>query len=185
MVNTAEQTATNAENDHHNDPGMCLQVCRQWAGIGSCWPDASTAWREALDKHAGDRSDIPRGAPVYWTGGSQGHGHIAISVGGGQVRSTDANGSGNVATRPLSWFDTNWSSLDFAGWAEDINGVHIPGTEDDMALSDADIEKIAKRVNQVLGDYNADGTVRDGFGGKNEPEPEQADKRLRQIEKRQ
>jgi hypothetical protein len=52
-----------------------------------------------------------------------------------------------------------------------------------MALSDADIEKIAKRINQVLGDYNADGTVRDGFGGKGEPEPEQADKRLRKIDK--
>jgi murein DD-endopeptidase MepM/ murein hydrolase activator NlpD len=56
--------------------------------------------------------------------------------------------------------------------------------DDDMPLSDADIEKIARRVNETLGDYNADGSVRDGYGGKGEPEPEKGDKRLRQIEKK-
>jgi hypothetical protein len=71
------------------------------------------------------------------------------------------------------------------GWACHIVVNPQPSleSESDMALSDADIEKIAKRINQVLGDYNADGTVRDGFGGKGEPEPEQADKRLRKIDK--
>jgi murein DD-endopeptidase MepM/ murein hydrolase activator NlpD len=48
--------------------------------------------------------------------------------------------------------------------------------EDDMPLSDDDLEKIAKRVNQVLGDYTAAGDPRDGTEG------DQADKRLRQIE---
>jgi hypothetical protein len=49
--------------------------------------------------------------------------------------------------------------------------------EDDMPLTDDDIEKLAKRVNQCLGDYTADGKKREGT-----KDPEQADARLRQIE---
>jgi murein DD-endopeptidase MepM/ murein hydrolase activator NlpD len=49
---------------------------------------------------------------------------------------------------------------------------------DDMPLSDDDLSKIAKRVNQVLGDYTADGSQRDPSN----KDPDQGDKRLRQIE---
>jgi hypothetical protein len=177
MVYDAETTASRAEADQVNDPGYCLQQCRIWAGIGALYPDAATAWRNTNHRHPGDRNP-PRGAPVYWTGGSAGYGHIAISLGEGRVRSTDAGGTGKVATRDLAWFDTHWPSLDYAGWAEDINEVTIPDIGDDMALSDDDVQRIAKRVNQTLGDYTADGDPRQGTDG------DQADKRLRQIENR-
>lgn len=177
MVNSAEETARNAEQAKTNEPGYCLKECRQWAGIGSLYPDAATAWRNANHRHVGNRNP-PRGAAVYWTGGSQGYGHIAISLGDGMIRSTDAGGSGIVATKPLSWFDTYWYSLDYAGWADNINETTIPGVGDDMPLSDDDIERIAKRVNQTFGDFTADGKKRDGAG----PDPEQGDARLRQIE---
>ena len=81
MANTATQTARNAENDDFNVPGMCLQVCRTWAGIPARYPDAATAWRNTNDRHRDRRP--PRGAAVYWTGGSRGFGHIAISLGQG------------------------------------------------------------------------------------------------------
>jgi len=129
MVYDAAQTARNAEADQVNDPGYCLQQCRIWAGINAMYADASTAWRNTNDRHPGDRT-IPRGAMAYWTGGSQGYGHIACSLGGPpgnpNIRSTDAGGSGRVATRSLSWFDANWPSLNYAGWAWDINEVTIP-----------------------------------------------------------
>lgn len=50
--------------------------------------------------------------------------------------------------------------------------------DDDMPLNDDDLSAIAKRVNQVLGDFNAQGEKRDP---KNK-NPEQADARIRQLE---
>lgn len=154
MVFTAEQTAKNAEKDATNDVGMCLQQCRLWAGINAHYPDATTAWKNANNRHVGDRTSIPRGAAVYWTGGSKGYGHIAISLGNGNMRSTDANGAGRVATRTLAWFDANWPSLKYAGWADNINEVTIPGADgkkdEDMPLNDADLAKIRKIVSEEV-----------------------------------
>lgn len=125
MVYSAERCARNAEADLYNSVGYCLQQTRLWCGIPARYPDAATAWRYANYRKIGDRT-IPRGAAVYWTGGSRGYGHIALSLGNGLIRSTDAGGSGRVATRTLSWFDSNWSSLNWAGWAWNINEIHIP-----------------------------------------------------------
>jgi|SRR5262245_2870514 len=83
------------------------------------YADAATAWRNTNDRYPGNRNP-PRGSAVYWTGGSHGYGHIAISVGGGKVRSTDAGGSGRVATVDLGWVEAHWG-LPYAGWAWDIN----------------------------------------------------------------
>lgn len=134
MVNDSETTARNAEQTHTNDPGMCLQWSRQRAAIGSRYGDAATAWRNTNDRHPGDRNP-PRGAMVYWTGGSQGYGHIAPSLGGGKVRSTDAGGKGKVATVDLGWVESAWR-MPYAGWAWDVNEVTIPNAnapeEDDM-----------------------------------------------------
>jgi len=73
----------------------------------------------------GDRRP-PVGAAVYWTGGSSGYGHIAISVGDGKVRSTDAGGEGRVKTVGVDWATKAWG-LRYAGWANSINGYTIPG----------------------------------------------------------
>lgn len=129
MVYSAERSARNAEADTRNQVGMCLAQTRQWCGIPSRYPDASTAWRNANYRKVGDKTNIPRGAAVYWTGGSKGYGHIALSLGGGRIRSTDAGGSGRVATRDLSWFARHWPSLRYAGWAWNINEVHIPNNK--------------------------------------------------------
>jgi hypothetical protein len=139
MVYNAETTAKNAESVSTNDPGYCLQWCRQRAGIGSMYGDAATAWRNTNDRYPGDRNP-PRGSMVYWSGGSHGYGHIAVSVGGGKVRSTDAGGKGRVATVGIDWPTNNWG-LPYAGWAWDVNEVTIPhstsgggggGGDDDM-----------------------------------------------------
>jgi len=127
MAYRAFRAARNALNDKVNAPGMCLQQTRQWAGISSRYPDASTAWRNTNDRHPGNRNP-PKGAAVYWTGGSHGYGHIALSLGNGKVRSTDAGGRGVVATVELGWIERNWG-LKYAGWAWDINEqtiVHGP-----------------------------------------------------------
>ena len=133
MVYDAEQTARNAEAVSHNIVGHCLQWCRQRAGIPARDGTAAIAWANAERRHT-DRA-VPRGGFAFWTGGSKGYGHIAIGLGDGLVRSTDADGAGHVATRELGWFDVNWPDLTYAGWADNVNGVTVPGVGDwfDMA----------------------------------------------------
>jgi len=83
---------------------------------------------------------------VYWLGGSHGYGHIAVSVGGGRVRSTDAGGAGRVATVAVGWFEDHWG-LPYAGWADNVNDQVIPGvgaemTEDDWARMESLLAKV-------------------------------------------
>lgn len=124
MVFRAGVTARNAENARTNKPGMCLQEVRTWDGIPARYGTAAIAWFNTNHRFPGDRHP-PRGADVYWTGGSRGAGHIAKSLGNGMVRSTDAGGSGRVATVDLGWFERNWH-LRYAGWSWDTNEVTIP-----------------------------------------------------------
>ena len=125
MPQPLEGAITDATRDTVNDPGMCLQQVRVWYEIPSKYGDATDAWTNALGKHTGDRNP-PRGAPVFWTGGSAGHGHIVMSLGNGQVRSTDWPSSGKVGTTTIDELSNKWGSLKYAGWAEGFNGVWIP-----------------------------------------------------------
>lgn len=150
MVYDAEATARNAELDNFNLPGYCLQASRTWAGINALYPTASIAWAHANDRKHGDRRP-PRGSACYWTGGSKGYGHIAISLGDANIRSTDAGGRGIVATRTLAWFDVNWPSLHYAGWADNINEVTIPGVgEDEDMLNQEDKEWLRSMVKEEV-----------------------------------
>lgn len=142
MVYTAERTARNAENDRTNDPGMCQQQVRMWDGVAARYPDATTAWRNTNDRHPGNRNP-PRGSDVFWTGGSAGHGHVAKSLGGGKIRSTDAGGSGRVATVDLGWIERNWH-MNYAGWAWDNNEVTIPHAK--VAVKKPPVKKPAVRT---------------------------------------
>jgi hypothetical protein len=152
MVNNAEQTARNAEADQFNLEGMCLQQVRMWADIPAMHIDAATAWAHTVHRHPGD-FDPPRGAAVYWTGGSGGHGHIALSLGGRKIRTTDGDGPGRVATRPLSWPTESWG-LPYAGWAWDINGVTIPHDEQEDEMTENDWKQlrtiVAEEVRKLL-----------------------------------
>jgi hypothetical protein len=153
MVNDAETTARNAEQTTTNDAGMCLQWSRQRAAIASKYGDAATAWRNTNSPHPGDRNP-PRGAMAYWTGGSHGYGHIAPSVGGGDVRSTDAGGKGRVATVDVGWPEGAWG-LTYAGWAWDVNETTIPHDEEDDDMGELDL-------NQQITNWSPD----DGSAGK-------------------
>lgn len=110
--------------------GMCYKWTREQFGIPSIGDrdgdgdaDAVDGWKAARRRHPGDRHPPP-GVPVFWSGGSNGHGHAAITKPAG-VRSIDANGFGNVGTVDLGWFERNWG-LTYLGWSEDLGGVPIP-----------------------------------------------------------
>lgn len=121
----ARETVRSARQSVSYPPGHCLEWSRERADIPARYSDAATAWTHATGRRPGDRTP-PVGAAVYWTGGSNGYGHVAISVGRGRIRSTDAPGLGQVGTVPLRWVETEWG-LRYAGWANSINGYTIPG----------------------------------------------------------
>lgn len=129
MANSASKALSIFNSWTYNEPGMCLKETRSAYAIGSKYGNATEAWNATKHKHSGDTTP-PVGAPVWWTGGSKGYGHVAIYAGNGNVRSTDAGGSGKMGTKPLSWFASAWG-LKYAGWSEDLNGVMIPGLGSD------------------------------------------------------
>lgn len=133
MTNSATQAVQNAKTTRTNRPGMCQAVTRGWLGGPSAGDvdhdgdaDAVDGWKsEPASKRHTDKNP-PAGAPVAWSGGSGGFGHRALSLGNGQIRSTDAGGRGVVATKPIDWFEQNWH-LHYLGWSETISGQPIPG----------------------------------------------------------
>ena len=124
VASSAAQACGTALRYTHCRPGMCLAYVHDWLGIGSMYPSAISAWLNSPSKHSNDRTP-PAGAPVFWRGGSHGYGHIALSLGHGKIRSTDAPSTGLVSTVDLGWVTAHWGQI-YLGWTEGLNGVPIP-----------------------------------------------------------
>lgn len=137
MVVQASTAVKRARADHFNTPGTCQMWTRELYSSPSVGDvdsdgdaDAVDGWKsEPLKARHTDRKP-PLGSPVAWSGGRSGFGHRAISLGPidgvYMIRSTDAGGSGQVATVPLSWVERHWG-LTYLGWSETIGGTPIPG----------------------------------------------------------
>jgi hypothetical protein len=134
MVRTRAQAVAHALASHTNRPGTCQLWTRTMFNAPSAGDQDGDGDADAVDgwksepksaRHEGDRHP-PEGVPVAWSGGRHGFGHRAISLGKGKIRSTDAGGSGRVATVDLGWVERHWG-LHYLGWSETIDGVKIPG----------------------------------------------------------
>lgn len=127
VARTAEEALANARADKTCRVGWCLWYVQEWLRAPHVYPSAAAQWRAAKYRHPGDRRP-PKGAPVFWTGGSKGFGHVAISTGGGTVlvRSTDQTATGRVSEVSLTQVERSWGNLTYAGWTEDLGGVDIP-----------------------------------------------------------
>lgn len=132
MVLDRETAARNAEASRSAKAGMCQQWTRTMFLAPSVGDvdldgdaDALDAWKKERRRHPGDRNP-PRGVPLTWSGGS--HGHRAISLGNGKVRSIDVKGPGTVGTVDLEWFEENWG-MKYLGWSNTISGIDIPMPE--------------------------------------------------------
>lgn len=132
MVVNREKAAQRAEASRTNVPGTCQKWTRTQFSAPSAGDvdhdgdaDAMDGWKsEPAGKRHPSRKP-PRGVPVAYSGGSQGYGHRAISLGNGMIRSTDAGGSGKVATVALDWPEKHWG-LKYLGWSDTIDGILIP-----------------------------------------------------------
>lgn len=105
--------------------GQCLKTVRQYYNVPSKYGTATQSWFEADHKHfSSDGRDAPRGAPVWWTGGSSGAGHIAISCGGGVCMSTDWKEAGKVNYAHINDITSHWN-LNYKGHTREVNDVVV------------------------------------------------------------
>lgn len=152
MTASRQQAVANALRSTTNAPRFCAQWTRTMFGVaalgdfdGDGAADAEDMWKAAKSRHPGDRNP-PAGVPVYYGGGSADNGHISVSLGLGSTRSTDAGGSGKVATVPLDFPERQWG-MPYLGWSDDLYGNTIPDTLAEIAALQERIEsKLARRT---------------------------------------
>lgn len=119
-----------ANADDPFDAGMCKQRTRMAYLVESDGSnDATEAWGRTKHRIPVSGKDAPRGALLWWTGGSAGHGHVAIADGKGGVWSVDVKRTGYWDHVPFAEIQDWASSLRWAGVSRDIDGklvVPIP-----------------------------------------------------------
>ena len=121
-------------------PGFCKREVREcYRILVSRSGSAAEAWHNARIRHPEtDPGSIPRGVPVYWTGGSEGFGHIAITTGDGGMWSTDIIRSGFFDRTGIRKVSLKWG-LRLVGWSEDLDGVRV--WKDGKAVGPAHVER--------------------------------------------
>lgn len=140
MLVSRNQAVVNALASQAYPVGMCAKWTREKYGLPALGDfdrdgdaDAVDMWQACVLKEAGDRNP-PAGVPVFWSGGSSGHGHAAISLGDGFIRTIDRPRSGIVSTVPLGEIEKAWG-LKYLGWTIDLYGHEIPDPEGDLRRS--------------------------------------------------
>ena len=67
-------------------------------------------------RHSGKKAKTaPRGALVFWSGGSHGYGHVAVANGRGKVWGVDLPDNGRIGLVPTDEVARRWG-LKFLGW---------------------------------------------------------------------
>lgn len=169
MPATRQQAVASALASTTNTPRYCARWTRERFGVGALGDfdgdgaaDAEDMWKAAKIRYQGD-TNPPAGVPVYWGGGSQDNGHIAVSLGGGMIRSTDAAGAGKVGTVPLDFPTRAWG-MPYLGWSDDLYGNEIPDPEGDARREQQRIErKIARKKVKRRAALDVARRMRDGI----------------------
>jgi hypothetical protein len=98
--------------------GHCAHsVACAYKKSASGW-NASQGWFTTPEKYrrTGRKSKTPpRGALVFWAGGSQGYGHVAVANGRGKVWGVDLPDSGHIGLIPIDEVARRWG-LKYLGW---------------------------------------------------------------------
>jgi hypothetical protein len=125
--NTCAQAVAWAKN-HLGSTSLGTGTCDHVVGLAYGWSnsgshDAYAHWTQVPSKykHAGVRS-VPAGGLAFFKGGSQGYGHVMLSLGGGDFASTDVGTDGRyqagrygkttIATIESSFHET------YLGWTQ-------------------------------------------------------------------
>jgi len=128
-VYTASQAAQRSKAVSSWRVGYCLNFVWTCISAGKSYNcgSANEAWTRAAQKVS--TGTPPAGAPVYFRGGT--YGHIAISIGGGFIRSTDFPTKGHVGTTTINDLCREWygTTANYRGWSRDLCGDPIPGLQ--------------------------------------------------------
>jgi hypothetical protein len=86
--------------------------------------DAYRGWEQTVEKHRRDgrqMSNPPRGALLFFKGGS--YGHVCVSNGRRKAWTNDAPTTGRIGLVPITWFAAHWQSR-YVGWvwADEVAG---------------------------------------------------------------
>lgn len=149
-VDVAQQDAANGTPFGVN---ACWVFVRKALGYADPIPgygSASQAWMQVKARGGTYTSQTPpAGVPVFWTGGSSGYGHVAISNGNGQVYTTDFDGASNkwvmdgkVHLASIDQINKASPSLHYAGWATEVNGKALPAITAGNTDAGASIQEI-------------------------------------------
>lgn len=115
------QAVQKALSTTRNAVGMCDKWVASYYGYSSSgYATAITHWNSipASEKHPGD-TNAPAGALVFWSGGSTGAGHVALSLGGGKIVSTDYPRSGITSTTTIDAISNGWGEH-YQGWSKPV-----------------------------------------------------------------
>lgn len=127
------------------EPWTCQKQDRLVYGVTADGTlDPVEGWANSRHKHAtSDPTGAPIGALHMWTGGSSGHGHIAIDAGDGDgtVWSSDIQRLGYFDKTTVQYINQHWTADHYVGWCTDICGVVVTsgGTTTDSGPSTTDI----------------------------------------------
>lgn len=137
--------------------GLCLVFVRSCFGVDRNYRSAAAAWEGARFKHREtDGRKVPRGVPYFWTGGSQGFGHIVISAGGGMCWSNDINVNGGISLVPINDITARWRQTP-QGWTEDLNGVRVWEPPRPPLVDLSDLERAFRQDPARPGDEGTNG----------------------------
>lgn len=102
--------------------GLCKMMCRTAYGVPSDGTPDATAASHRAELHKGKP---PHGALLWWRGGRNGHGHVAIyDETSDTIRTTDLPVSGRWGNAKLGDPERLWG-LTYVGWSPDIDGVRV------------------------------------------------------------
>lgn len=122
MARTAKQAIDWAMKTTTGYAGLCLQFTRLAYGIPAKYPSAISAWKNGKQHKTSKTSEIPVGAPIFFSGSK--YGHIAIYLGDGLMRTTNS-GTNRIHTSTVaSWLKVGYK---LEGWSDELNGVKIAG----------------------------------------------------------
>ena len=124
--------------------GNCLGFVRDAYSTGTFGSNAAAQY--AATRLRGTTSPAPFGTLLWWTGGTHGYGHVALSDGKGNCYSTDFGadryyGDGRVRLIPIeavARFSNPAAPLVFRAWSRDLDGYTVDTQGGTMATLDAD-----------------------------------------------
>ena len=148
MTVTAQQALARAHNQSINGPrfavGMCKRKTRELYSVPSDGSgSAAEAWSRTRHRLAVDPDIAPPGALLWWIGGSDRNGHVAIKANTvGFCWSVDFKRGGFFDRVPIAEITRGWPLLKFAGVSADIDGVQVI----------PDLPKATSNIDHAIGD---------------------------------